>query len=229
MKKRIIKGTIAALGITAILTTGGLLAYFTDTDDQTNKFVVGKITVDLHEPEWEKYPDVDNDGVPDPAEDMTPMKTIKKDPTVTNTGINDQFVFTTVQVPCRNIIAANPDGTRKPQALTDLYSYTVNPDWIKLGTYDVRDGSGIVAHKYLYAYARNNVCTPLEANKSTNPIFSEITFVNVVEGQRLEEELFEMPIEVYAIQTSDLDGGKTAPLDVWRVYSNQNSITEQFH
>lgn len=228
MKKKMLKGTIAGLGLAAILTTGGLLAYFTDTDSQTNKFVVGKITVDLHEPEWEKYPDADKDGVPDPAEDMTPNKTIKKDPTVTNTGINDQFIFVTIQVPCRSIIAANADGTRKPEALTDLYSYTVNQNWTKLGTYDVRDGYGVVAHKYLYAFAKENACTALEANKSTNPVFSEVTFVNAIEGQGLEEESFEMPIEVYAIQTSDLDGGKTAPMDVWKVYSNQNSIAEQF-
>lgn len=229
MKKKMVKGTIVGLGIAAILTTGGLLAYFTDTDDQTNKFTVGKITVDLHEPEWEKYPDADKDGIPDPAEDMTPNKTLKKDPTVMNTGINEQFVFSTVQVPCRTIIAANADGTRKPEALTDLYSYTVNPDWIQIGKYDVRDGSGVAAHKYLYAYARNNACISLEAGKSTNPIFSEITFVNAVEGQGLEEEIFEMPIEVYAIQTSDLDGGKTSPTEVWKVYSNQNSITEQYN
>ena len=38
-----------------------------------------------------------------------------------------------------------------------------------------------------------------------------------------------MPIEVFAIQTSDLNGGKTSPADVWKVYSNQNSITEQFN
>ena len=105
MKKNMIKGSIVGFGLAAILTTGGLMAYFTDSDTQTNTFTVGKVTVDLQEPEWDKYPDTDKDGVPDEAEDMTPNKTIKKDPTITNTGINDQFVFATVQVPCRNIIA----------------------------------------------------------------------------------------------------------------------------
>ena len=229
MKKNMIKGSIAVLGLTAVLTTGGLIAYFTDTDAQTNTFTVGKIEVDLTEPEWNKYPDTDKDGIPDPAEDMTPNKTIKKDPTITNTGVNDQFVFATVQVPCKNIIAVDPDGTRKPAALTDLYSYTTNPGWVKLGTYEVRDGSGVTAHKYLYTFAENKTCTALEAEKSTNPIFSKITSVNAVEGQGLEEQQFEMPIEVFAIQTSDLNGGKTSPADVWKVYSNQNSITEQFN
>ena len=93
----------------------------------------------------------------------------------------------------------------------------------------MRDGSGVTAHKYLYTFAENNTCTALEAEKSTNPIFSKITSVNAVEGQGLEEQQFEMPIEVFAIQTSDLNGGKTSPADVWKVYSNQNSITEQFN
>ena len=229
MKKNMIKGSIVGFGLAAILTTGGLMAYFTDSDTQTNTFTVGKVTVDLQEPEWDKYPDTDKDGVPDEAEDMTPNKTIKKDPTITNTGINDQFVFATVQVPCRNIIAVNPDGTRKPAAMTDLYSYTTNPGWVKMGTYEVRDGSGVTAHRYLYAFAENNTCTALEANRSTNPIFSQVTSVNAVEGQGLENERFEIPIQVYAIQTSDLNGGKTSPADVWKVYTNQNSITEQFN
>ena len=51
MKKNMIKGSIAVLGLTAVLTTGGLIAYFTDTDAQTNTFTVGKIEVDLTEPE----------------------------------------------------------------------------------------------------------------------------------------------------------------------------------
>jgi len=229
MKNKTVKGLAVSLGLITIMSIGGISAYFTDTDTQTNKFTVGKVTVDLTEPEWDKYPDKDNNGIPDQAEDLTPNKTIVKDPVITNTGINEAFIFATVEVPCRNIIVANADGTRKPAALTDLYSYTVNPGWVKMGTYDVRDGSGVIAHRYLYAYAASNVCTALEAGKATTPIFSEVTTVNAIEGQGLEQQKFEMPIHAYAIQTSDLNGGKTAPADVWTVYTNQNSITEKYN
>lgn len=228
MKKKAIKGLAVVLGLSAIMTVGGMSAYFTDKDQQTNVFTTGKIDIDLTEPEWDKYPDQDNNNVPDPAEDLTPNKTIKKDPMITNVGINDAFVFATVEVPCKNIITANADGTRKPAALVDLYSYTVNPGWVKMGTYDVRDGSGVIAHRYLYAYAAGNVCTAVEAGKATTSIFSNITTVNAIEGQGLEEQKFQMPIKAYGIQVSDLNGGKTAPADVWSIFAKQNSIAEEY-
>ena len=112
MKNKTVKGLAVSLGLITIMSIGGISAYFTDTDTQTNKFTVGKVTVDLTEPEWDKYPDKDNNGIPDQAEDLTPNKTIVKDPVITNTGINEAFIFATVEVPCRNIIVANADGTR---------------------------------------------------------------------------------------------------------------------
>lgn len=228
MKNKTVKSIAVAMGLITILGVGSISAYFTDKDQQTNTFTTGKIDIDLTEPEWDNYPDQDNDGVPDPAEDLTPNKKLKKDPIITNVGINDAFIFATVEVPCKNIITANADGTRKPAALVDLYDYTVNQGWIKMGTYDVRDGSGVVAHRYLYAYAASNICTALEAGKATTPIFSEVTTVNAIEGQGLEGQKFQMPINVYGIQISDLNGGKTAPADVWSVYAKQNSIVEEF-
>lgn len=228
MKKNVIKGSIAIAGVAAILTVGGVMAYFTDTDAQVNKFTVGKIDVELNEPEWDEQPDRDGNGVPDGAENLTPNKTITKDPVITNTGINEAYVFATVQVPCENIVTANENGTRNPAALTDLYSYNTNPGWIKMGKVDVKEGGKTAAHKYLYAYASAEACTILEANKATNPIFSQIKTVNAIEGQGLEQMMYEMPIEVYGIQISDLNGGKTSPTEVWKVYANQNSIQETY-
>ena len=95
MKNKTVKGLAVSLGLITIMSIGGISAYFTDTDTQTNKFTVGKVTVDLTEPEWDKYPDKDNNGIPDQAEDLTPNKTIVKDPVITNTGINEAFIFAT--------------------------------------------------------------------------------------------------------------------------------------
>ena len=53
MKKKL---TAVALVVCmlAIMLVGASLAYFTDTDEATNTFTMGKVDIDLTEPEWDK-------------------------------------------------------------------------------------------------------------------------------------------------------------------------------
>lgn len=231
MKNKKVKVLLAVGALTGVLATGGALAYFTDKDEGVNQFTVGRVEIDLQEPEWEKKPDEDGNEIPDEAEDMTPNQTISKDPKIKNTGVNDAYVFLTVQIPCREIVTANADGTKNPKALTDLYSYTADTSWTKLGTYDVlgEDGKSVTAHKYLYAYATaGGDCTVLNPGKTTKALFEEVTFVNAVEGQGLEEEKFDIAIDAYGIQTTDLNGGVKTPHEVWNVITNQKEISEVY-
>ena len=53
MKKKIlVLCVVLALAATTII--GGTLAYFTDTDNKTNTFTVGKVDITLTEPEWDE-------------------------------------------------------------------------------------------------------------------------------------------------------------------------------
>lgn len=61
----------AALAATAIV--GSSLAYFTDKDEATNTFTVGKVDIELTEPNWDANIN----------RDLIPGKTIPKDPTIT--------------------------------------------------------------------------------------------------------------------------------------------------
>ncbi|MFQ6806482.1 MAG: TasA family protein [Lachnospiraceae bacterium] len=231
MKNKKVKILLTAGALAGILATGGVLAYFTDQDDGVNKFTVGRVEIDLQEPEWEEKPDTDGNDIPDEAEEMTPNQTISKDPQVENTGVNDAYIFLTVEVPCRNIVTANADGTKNPKALTDLYSFTADNSWTRLGACEVLgdDEKTVIAHKYLYAYAvAGGDCTVVEPGKTTKKLFTEVTFVNAVEGQGLEEEQFEIAIDAYGIQTTDLNGGVKTPQEVWKVITNQNEVSEVY-
>lgn len=75
-KKRM-KTMIAATAMIGVLAIGGISAYFTDGDTATNTFTVGKVSIDLQEPNW------------NPPKDITPNQEIKKDPQIKNDGIND--------------------------------------------------------------------------------------------------------------------------------------------
>lgn len=224
-KSAVIIGTMAVLAV-----SGGILAYFTDTEEKVNNFTVGSVKIELQEPAWESKPDADDNGVPDEAENILPLQTITKDPRVKNTGNNDAYMFLTVEIPCRNVITVNDDGTKNAQAMTELYQFTADTSWYYLGKCPVNDGEGNqVAVKHLYAYADDKkLCTPVTSGASTKPLFQNVTFVNLMEGQGVDNQPMEIDINAYAIQTSNLDGGTSDASNIWKIITNQKDITDVF-
>jgi hypothetical protein len=59
---------------------------------------------------------------------VVPNQTIVKDPTVTNTGTTDEFVFLSVKVPYKEIKTANADGTRNAAQNVDLFVWNWDTD-----------------------------------------------------------------------------------------------------
>lgn len=224
-KSAVIIGTMAVLAV-----SGGILAYFTDTEEKVNNFTVGSIEIELQEPAWESKPDADGDGVPDEAENILPLQTITKDPRVKNTGNNDAYMFLTVEIPCRNVITVNDDGTKNAQAMTELYQFTADTSWYYLGKCPVNDGEGNqVAVKHLYAYANERKsCVAVLPGASTTPLFQNVTFVNLMEGQGVDNQPLEIDINAYAIQTSNLDGGTNDAANIWKIITNQKDISDVF-
>ena len=52
MKKKSILLAATAVMLVCAMSIGGMLAYFTDTDEKTNTFTVGKVDITLTVPEW---------------------------------------------------------------------------------------------------------------------------------------------------------------------------------
>lgn len=211
------------VGAIAVLAVGSIAAYFTATDTATNNFEVEKVDVQLTEPDY-----VDGTLI-------TPNETIVKDPTVTNTGNTDEFVFVSVKVPFKNIVTAQLDGTKNAAADTELFTWNagqakgvinaakgagegaVNDGWVLVKTNVLADQV-----EYIYAYGSANAMTALAPNASTVELFDSVTMCNAVEGQGLEESQVEIGVDVYAIQKSDLNGGTVVPAEVLAIYLNQN-------
>lgn len=100
MKKKILSlCVVMALAVTAII--GGTLAYFSDTDAQTNTFTTGNVEIDL----WEDFGDNDATGVEEliPStgsyDDGTLKNDIEKEIYVTNKGSEDAFVRVHIAIP----------------------------------------------------------------------------------------------------------------------------------
>ena len=84
MKKKILAlALVVVLAVTAV--TGATLAYFTDTDEATNTFTVGNVSIELTEPNW-------NVSGSEDAPEVYPGEALAKDPTVKNDGANPCFV-----------------------------------------------------------------------------------------------------------------------------------------
>lgn len=144
MMKKKLKTMLLCTALAGTLAVGGIMAYFTDGDTTTNTFTVGKISLDLEEPNWI------------PPEDITPNQEIKKDPQITNNGVNSEFVFLEVSVPYKNVVTANDDGTKNQAADHELFTYTVNSCWTELGTGTKNAENGTVTHLYVYGTAEES-------------------------------------------------------------------------
>lgn len=184
MKKKVVKALILC-GVLGILGVGGTMAYLTDYDSTVNEFTVGKVDIELKEPNWK----------PEDNTQIEPTEVINKDPQVKNIGVNDAFVYLEVSIPTANVITAQADGTRVDKKNTELFSFTKKADWTQI---DARTVDGYRVYTFCY----NKI---LKKDQTTSTLFDTVTFANIVEGQ-LELQKLDIPVRAYAIQTVNTGG-----------------------
>lgn len=210
MKKKSFKTVALACALVGVLGVAGISAYFTATDTAKNTFDIPELKVDLQEPEWDRLTPEDKI--------VTPNEVVTKDPKVVNNGDVDEYVFLSVKVPYKDIVTANDDGTRNTSAETQLFTWTTNAGWVQVG--QPTKANGVM--EYIYAWGTANAMTALAKDAETGTLFDTVKFCNAVEGQGLENTSVDIDVAVYAIQTTNLNNGVTAPADVLSVYQNQN-------
>ena len=224
------KLTLLTLALVCVLGVSGILAYFTDGDTVTNEFTVGSISLDLTETDW-----VDGSG-----DDITPLKTVLKNPAIYNDGINDEFVFIEISVPYDTFKTAKADGTLETQTAVSQDLFVLNglqenldtKVWTQVGDSVIfKDAEGNQFQKYVYAYTnKTSKMAALNPSKATAELFTSITMKNVVEDQILDARNAEIIINAYGIQTNNLGGaigdttnsGTTDPAEVWSIIVNAN-------
>lgn len=207
----------------AATAVGGTLAYLTDRENITNTFTVGSVKIEESEPNYDPDPD---DEI---THDIVPNEEIEKDPQLKNVGRNDAFVYMQVTIPVAEVITADEDGKvlNNGQAVaTELFSMN---DLVLSGSSE--DGGWYLMEKaanedgdMVYTYLYDQILKPED---STKPLFTSVTFVNLVEGQ-LDEETIKIPVTSYAIQTlNTADDGSASVIEqaksAWQKYEAQNT------
>lgn len=204
LKKEVLR-TTALCGLVGIIAIGGTAAYLTDYDSTVNEFTVGKVDIELLEPNWH----------PEEHTDMEPTEVLSKDPQIKNIGVNDAFVYLEVSVPMADIITADLSGNRMDSKVTELFSFTKKSDWTQLE-------AKISGDTKIYTYAYNKI---LEPQETSTALFDSVTFANIIEGQ-LDAAQLEIPVRAYAIQTVNTgdDSGTIAQQarSAYEKYVNQN-------
>lgn len=208
-KKRKLKKAGFAAGALCLVSIGGVSSYLTDFDRTDNQFTVGRVSIELEEPDFK----------PEEQKKIEPGKDVKKDPQIKNTGVNDAFVYLEVSVPMANVETASEDGSRLETKEQELFSFRPSEDWTELSVRKTGDNQ-------IYVYAYNEILKP---EQTTEALFESVKFLNIIEGQ-LDEQTLSIPIRAYAIQTSYTGGEAQSVIDQARTayekYVNQNKDKE---
>lgn len=220
-KKLILTAIILAL----VLAIGGILAYFTDVDTKVNKFKMGNVDIEVIEPSWPGNPDTPGEE-DKPVEDIVPNQEIPKDPQIINKGSNDIYAFAEVSVPYENIILEGQTAATDKE----LFTYTVNPGWIEVGTASKDTAKKTFTHVYAYvgkeASDINDKVKALKKNETTPAVFDKIKFIDIHETGNTTSSVQTTSLEVvvsgYGIQTTDLGTESTNPSDIWQLVKSVN-------
>lgn len=104
----------------AVMLLGGaqILAYMTDTETATNTFTVGKVKVDIEEP---NYPGNGSDEVTE----LVPNEPVPKDPQASNSGQNAAAIFMSYDVPMADVLIVGNDG----RLFTDGTDFYINAEY----------------------------------------------------------------------------------------------------
>lgn len=194
------RGALAIVLVAAILVTG-IFAFLTAHQTKTNVFTVGKVEISLTEPNF----DAENPN--STRTNILPGEVFTKDPTVTNSGANEAWIFATVKVPMAN-------GS-------ELFSYTLNDGWTEFQSATV---NGDVTTHY---YRLNAVLAPsseVYLFKNNTVTFNDIGTVNYdAMSDTTETTPLNVVVDCYACQTVQ-NGSALSQDTAWTLLTGEYPI-----
>ncbi len=197
--KRRVAAAFVGGALALTLAMGGVLAYLTDTESVTNNLSLDtNLSIALTEPNWD----------PEAAKAMTPTMEIAKDPTITNDGTVDEYVFAKVQMPVFTGSVVGEDGKATAVTNMDLYAFTVGEGWTQIGEPTVADG----VRTYTYQYSKT-----LAAGEAATPVFDKLITANLTSDVGITDN--QVILDAFSIQKQGFD----TPAAAWAAYNAQQT------
>lgn len=220
-KKQLMKSGIAGLLVASMAVGGGTLSYLTDAETADNTLTIGKVKIDLEEP---NYPGNGSDAVTG----IVPNQEIAKDPQIENTGNNEAIVYLKVDIPQEEFTEFGTDNVAGEKKLQDLFTLkNVSDQWELLRT-ETKTVDSKTKTSYVYACKK-----PLPKGATTDKLFQKVQLKNAIEND-ISGNVEDIVVTAYAIQSTEVADINLAPSDdgtlgkdildqVYTVYLNQSS------
>lgn len=205
-----------------LLFCASTLSYYADYHSIVNEFTVGDIKIDLTEKIFESAENTRN------KEEVTPGWQFIKDPEVKNTGKSDCFVFVEITIPKTERIFVNKAGKKLPVMSREVFTYTVNPEWMLID-----EKISATEAKRVYAFTSGSNLAPLRPGEEISVIDKGVFKTACFIETGLCEN-YEIPVIAYAIETTDIlnnDENNTEgirnPLQVFNIIINQKACEKR--
>lgn len=193
MKKKILTLCLV-LALFAAAMIGGTLAYFTDTDNKTNTFTVGKVDITLTEPAWKEE-----------EAKLIPGRVIPKNPTIT-VAADSERAYTFMKVQLSSDLMALMKAYYGPNYDFAGNYKTVIGDWFvtsvspKIMDVDLENGSVILG-----------VLSPKDPGQSVTYFDAVRIPAGVDAGMLKADGRYTIEVTAYAIQAEGFEGDGADP------------------
>lgn len=193
-KKKIIAVSIV---LALILLIGGMIAYFTDTDNKTNVFVLGdNVDIALNE--------TFNATV---ANGVHPGTVVEKAPKVVNQSTTTPaYVFLEVKVPLYKTVTTGSYDA-------ELFEYTPKAGWYEMEDKASIDSTGKFK-THVYAYGTSSAMTSLPASQETPTLFDSVKLVETLTAEQKATAPTSPNIDIVA-KAIQIDNVGTTPAEVY--------------
>lgn len=195
MKKKAILLAAISVMLVAAVTTGLMLAYFTDTETATNTFTIGNVDIKLSEPNWSE-----NDAK------LVPGRVIPKDPTVTVMARSEKCYV-------RMLVTINKSAEWDALGPIDMNeAFNINANWDYVDNVEDADKN---TRTYEFRYLKA-VETSATDDTILPALFTEVTVPTDLSGAEIKTlEGFEIVVVANAIQAETFDNADLA----WAAFS----------
>ncbi len=209
------RNTIVSLALAGAIAITGAFAYLTATDTAENLFTVGNVKAELTEPNWLPNVDSDNDGIADTLSNIIAGQDINKDPTITNIGTNNAYVYIMVEIPKAYEIDVKNENDTITENHHPLFGFETNTGWTLVNS---QTGTETDAYDY-YLYAYDTFLSP---NESAT-LFNSVTFASIANPDSEYLKNLDIKITGYAIQSDFYNNEASNAAEAWTLYANQNN------
>ncbi|MDD5879183.1 MAG: SipW-dependent-type signal peptide-containing protein [Clostridiales bacterium] len=164
-RKKVILTTVILILILIIIRK--TLAYMTDSKEISNTFTDGKVKISLTEPSYDE----------EKANKIEIGETLSQDPTITNIGDIDSYVFIETKIPGA-AIDTNMSGKSDSDNnfhIKENFKYQINNGWKEVIS-PITPNDCECWHLYAYVDS-NGKMKKLKPNESTTALFNEVTLI----------------------------------------------------